>query len=73
MNMKDTEEQLMKLISKPRKLSDILLDHIPDPEERAKYEKYSKNHDSVVKNILKQIEVKHGRKPAVVIRQSKTT
>ena len=71
--MKDTEKQLLKLISQPRKLSEILLDYIPDPEERAKYEKYSENHDSVVKNILKQIEVKHGRKPTVVVRQSKAT
>ena len=71
--MKDTEKQLLKLISQPRKLSEILLDHIKDPKERAKYLKYAENHDSVAENILKQIEVKHGRKPAVVVRQSKTT
>ena len=71
--MKDTEKQLLKLINQPRKLSEILLDYIPDPEERAKYEKYSKKYDSVEKNILKQIEVKHGRKPTVVVRQSKAT
>ena len=71
--MKDIKVKSSKLKNKPKKLSDILLEHIPDPEQRAKYEKYSRNHESVIKNILSQIEVKHGRRPTASLRQSKTT